>query len=67
MVGSKVSMITVSTGTEANRSASFPATPKGMARTMTSRSWTASASSAARAPDSSTSARTASGPRASAA
>jgi hypothetical protein len=32
-----------------------PATPKGMARTMTSRPWTASASPAARTPDSSTS------------
>jgi hypothetical protein len=59
-------MATVSAGTEANRSASFPATPKGTARTMTSRPWTASASSVARAPDSSTSGRTASGPRASA-
>ena len=59
-------MTTVSSGTDANRSASWPATPKGMARTMTSRSWTASSRSTARAPDSSTSARTASGPRASA-
>ena len=60
-------MTTVSSGTDANRSASRPATPNGIDRTMTSRPWTAaSARSAARAPDSSTSARTASGPRASA-
>lgn len=59
-------MTTVLSGTDANRSASWPATPNGIDKTTTSLPWTDSSRATARAPDSSTSARTASGPRASA-